>query len=334
MIARAAAAASILALGAAAPATASIGPFTGAGTGTSDHNGHEQSSDQTFVVNSHHVYGGRFTYSFRIDAFGNISGRGDGTYQSSSWHLDGRNGDKGPFSCDPAVTTPPDYEVAIDGRVADGRARLTFSLEGSHEDNVNTDCGADYQANETHTTYLADSLRAVQKDGLVLDPDHPAIGPLRLLTETGDDSNKKIVLDEWSLSIHSPPPDRPQDAGPNAPPGLGARPPGKGSSSICTITGTARADRLKGTRRNDIICGYGGGDRIDGRGGNDLIYGGDGNDRITGGGGRDVLYGNFGNDSFATRDGKKDKAHGGFGPDSARADKRDKLIAIESVTRR
>jgi len=42
-----------------------------------------------------------------------------------------------------------------------------------------------------------------------------------------------------------------------------------------------------------------------------------------------VLYGNFGNDALATRDGKKDKAHGGFGTDSARADKKDRLISIE-----
>ena len=67
MIARATAAAVVLALGAAAPASAFIGPYTGVGSGTSDHNGHQENSDQTFVVNSHHTYSGRFTYSFRID---------------------------------------------------------------------------------------------------------------------------------------------------------------------------------------------------------------------------------------------------------------------------
>jgi Ca2+-binding RTX toxin-like protein len=333
MIGRATGVAILLALGAAAPAGAFIGPYTGVGTGSSDHNVHTNSSDQTDIVNSHHKYTGRFTYSFRIDAFGTITGRGDGTFQSASWHLDGRQDDV-PFDCDVPVTTSPNYSVDINGRVEDGRAHLTFSLDGAHEDNDSQDCGS-YTANESHTTYLANSLRDVQgDDGLVLDPDHPQIGPLRLLTETGEPSNRTVVLDEWDLTIHPPPPDRPQDAGPNAPPGFDDRPPGKGSSSICTIEGTRHADHLKGTKRNDIICGFGGNDTIDGRGGNDLVYGGPGNDRIKGGRGRDVLYGNFGKDSFNTRDGKKDKANGGFDEDSARADKKDRTIAIEHVSRR
>jgi RTX calcium-binding nonapeptide repeat (4 copies) len=334
MIPRVAIATAVVALGAAAPASAFIGPFTGVGTGTSDHNDHQESSDQTFQVNSHHAYGGRFTYSFKIDAFGSISGTGTGAYQSASWHLDGRNGDKGPFSCEVPVMTPPRYKVEVDGRVVNGRAHLQFRLDDSHEDNDSMNCGADYQANETHSTYLAGSLQTVQENEILVDPDHPSIGPLRRLTETGDNSNKRIVLDEWDISIHPPPGDQPQDGGPFAPPGTDSRPPGKDETSICTIMGTAHADRLRGTRGNDVICGFGGGDRINGRGGNDLVYGGPGGDRITGGGGRDVLYGNFGNDSFSTRDRKKDRAHGGFGKDSARADKKDRLIAIERASRR
>lgn len=325
MTARALLLAILLALGAAAPAAAFIGPFTGVGTGNSDHNQHREGGD---TVNSHHQYQGRFTYSFRIDAYGNVSGTGIGTYQGASWHLDGTTSSNGAFSCDPPVTTSDRYKVDINGRVENGLAHVMFSLENAHEDNETMDCNG-YQANETHSTYLANSLRDVQKDGLVIDPDRPSIGPLRLLTETGDDTNKTIVLDEWSISIQPPPPDRPQDAGPNAPPGFDSRPPGKDETSICTIKGTAHADRLNGTPRNDIICGFGGGDRINGRGGNDLVYGGPGDDRIKGGGGRDVLYGNFGKDSFATRDGKKDKAHGGFDTDSAVADTKDKLISIE-----
>jgi Ca2+-binding RTX toxin-like protein len=334
MIGRATGLAILLALGAAAPAAAFIGPYTGVGTGSSDHYVHTNNSDQSDVVDSKHVYKGRFTYSFRIDPYGTIDGRGDGTFQSATWRLDGRN-DNVPFGCNPPITTSPNYEVEINGFVTDGRAHLTMSLLDAHEDNLDYDCGADYTADESHTTYLANSLRVVQgDDGLVLDPDHPRIGPLRLLTETGEPSNRSVVLDEWDITIHPPPPNRPQDAGPNAPPGVEDRPPGKGSSSICTIEGTRRADHLKGTKRNDIICGFGGNDTIDGRGGNDLVYGGPGNDRIKGGRGRDVLYGNFGKDSFNTRDGKKDKAHGGFDEDRASADRRDRTIAIEHVSRR
>ncbi|MFL6109830.1 MAG: glucoamylase family protein, partial [Catenulispora sp.] len=64
----------------------------------------------------------------------------------------------------------------------------------------------------------------------------------------------------------------------------------------CTITGTRRANRLVGTRGDDVICGLGGDDRINGRGGNDIIYGDAGDDRIYGGNGNDTLYGDAGAD--------------------------------------
>jgi hypothetical protein len=59
----------------------------------------------------------------------------------------------------------------------------------------------------------------------------------------------------------------------------------------CTITGTARADRLRGTRGDDVICGLGGDDVIDGRDGDDALFGDGGRDRIDGGDGDDTLYG-------------------------------------------
>jgi Tol biopolymer transport system component len=46
------------------------------------------------------------------------------------------------------------------------------------------------------------------------------------------------------------------------------------------LLGTARRDRLTGTRLNDVIVAEGGDDRIDGRGGPDLIVAGAGNDRV------------------------------------------------------
>jgi Ca2+-binding RTX toxin-like protein len=260
-----------------------------------------------------------------------VTGRGDGVHQSARWRLDGRNYDEGNFGCDVPVTTTPSYEVDISGRVEDRRLHLMFSLNGAEETNEEQDCGADYKANATRTQYLANSLRTVQGDGLVLDADRPVIGPLRLLEESGDQSNRRVILHEWEISLRAP--DRPQDTGPNAPPGFGERPQ-RGDSSICTIEGTGGNDRLNGTRRNDVICGYGGRDRINGRGGHDLVYAGPGNDRVTGGGGLDTLYGNFGEDSFATRDGKRDKAHGGTGRDSASVDRRDRTAAVERVSRR
>ena len=64
----------------------------------------------------------------------------------------------------------------------------------------------------------------------------------------------------------------------------------------CTITGTPRADRLRGTRGPDVVCGLGGNDTIDARDGDDTVFGDAGDDRIDGGDGDDTLYGGEGDD--------------------------------------
>jgi RTX calcium-binding nonapeptide repeat (4 copies) len=336
MICRAAVLTIAVTLAAVAPAAADIGPFRGVGTGLADRYHHMENSDRSFFSDSKDKYSGRFVYAFNIDGFGNVRGRGQGVYNSATWHLSGKNYDKGNFDCDIPVRTSPNYVVEISGRVVDGNAELRLDLEGAEEINSDYDCGAEYTGLETHSTYFADSLRLAQEDDPIsVNIERPRIGPLRFLEETGTvPTNNRVNLHEWSISIQPPPPSEPQDGGPNAPPGVDDRPPGRDESSICTIEGTRRADRLNGTRGNDVICGFGGGDSIDGRGGNDLVYGGPGDDRIKGGRGRDVLYGNFGKDSFATRDNKKDKAHGGFETDSATIDRRDRTVAVERVSRR
>ena len=79
----------------------------------------------------------------------------------------------------------------------------------------------------------------------------------------------------------------------------------------CTITGTARADRLRGTRGDDVICGLGGDDRIDGGGGDDALFGDAGRDRVDGGEGDDTLYGGEGDDAL-----KGEIVSGGPGTDA------------------
>jgi dienelactone hydrolase len=66
----------------------------------------------------------------------------------------------------------------------------------------------------------------------------------------------------------------------------------------CTIFGTPDADRLTGTRGDDVICGLGGNDTIDGRQGDDVVLGGDGNDTIDGGQGDDTVHGGDGDDEI------------------------------------
>jgi hypothetical protein len=83
----------------------------------------------------------------------------------------------------------------------------------------------------------------------------------------------------------------------------------------CTITGTSRADRLRGTRGDDVICGLGGDDVIDGRDGDDALMGDGGRDRIDGGDGDDTLYGGEDGDRLDGEHGT-DVLSGGPGPDA------------------
>ena len=92
---------------------------------------------------------------------------------------------------------------------------------------------------------------------------------------------------------------------------------------VPTIRGTSRADRLRGTRRADVISGGSGRDRITGLAGNDIICGGPGNDRLTGGAGFDAIRGGGGADRIlGGRDGdaieggpRRDRLAGGAGTD-------------------
>ena len=108
----------------------------------------------------------------------------------------------------------------------------------------------------------------------------------------------------------------------------------------CTITGTRRDDRLRGTYRRDVICGLGGDDRIDGLYGPDVVYGDAGADRLDGDLGGDTLYGDegddrldgdFGSDVLAAGPGDdrldggpgRDHSEGGAGDDRCRTDSAD-----------
>ena len=101
----------------------------------------------------------------------------------------------------------------------------------------------------------------------------------------------------------------------------------------CTKLGTARADRLRGTRGKDVICGLGGADKIYGLSGNDTLIGGAGNDTIVGGKGRDRMMGDAGRDRISARDRTRDYVNGGSGSDRASVDTRKGRDAVRSVER-
>lgn len=105
----------------------------------------------------------------------------------------------------------------------------------------------------------------------------------------------------------------------------------------CRHAGSASADRLVGTRRNDSFCGYLGDDRLDGGSGDDLLDGGSGSDTLIGRPGQDDLRGGEGADTIYARDGERDVIDCGHGPstDTVQADPIDLIRpGCEQVMRR
>jgi hypothetical protein len=88
----------------------------------------------------------------------------------------------------------------------------------------------------------------------------------------------------------------------------------------CTIKGNRKSNRLRGTRRFDVICGRGGNDRIVTSGGGDVVLAGGGKDRIrlqrSG-----YAFGQGGADKFFARNGNKNYLEGGGGRDWAQFDR-------------
>jgi hypothetical protein len=71
------------------------------------------------------------------------------------------------------------------------------------------------------------------------------------------------------------------------------------ASPLARITGTDRADVLRGGAASDVVDGRGGNDVLNGRGGNDVLYGREGNDRLIGGAGSDQIVCGPGRDTVS-----------------------------------
>jgi uncharacterized delta-60 repeat protein len=84
-------------------------------------------------------------------------------------------------------------------------------------------------------------------------------------------------------------------AGPSGGAGGAGRPPRCGGKPA-TIVGTPQKDRLRGTRRADVIAALGGNDTVTALGGDDIVCGGAGRDVLRGGPGTDRLLGQAGDD--------------------------------------
>ena len=136
--------------------------------------------------------------------------------------------------------------------------------------------------------------------------------------------------------------------------GTGGEAPPSGLPSVaCALveTGTPGADRLTGTTGHDRLLGLAGDDRLRGRAGHDCLDGGSGDDRLEGEGGSDALYGRggadtlsggsgtnlydagAGNDVVLAANGRRETIRCGAGRDRARADRADRAVGCERVTR-
>ncbi len=100
------------------------------------------------------------------------------------------------------------------------------------------------------------------------------------------------------------------------------------------LLGGAGNDRLLGGAGNDRLLGGAGKDRLLGGAGNDRLRGGAGADRLSGGAGRDRFEGGPGNDTIEAADGISEPIRCGPGRDTVRADRGDRLIGCERVSRR
>jgi Ca2+-binding RTX toxin-like protein len=276
---------------------AAAGPYSGVGTGLLDRYRHIQNS--SFTSDSKDVYRGRFTYSFRIDEFGNVEGRGNGDYLTATWRLDGVHHGVGRFGCNVPMRTTR-FTVRVTGRATDTSIHLRFALEGASEANDDYDCGARFTGFATDAPRLADSLELVQPpDGIETSRANPSIAPLSRLEVIGDDRDRRVNLHEWTITIRAP--------GEPPPPPTGGTGGGSGPTNpggACTITGTPGNDTLVGTPRRDVICGLAGNDVIRGAGGHDSLRGEAGNDRLLAGGGNDTLEGGAGADTLLGQDGR------------------------------
>lgn len=278
-----------------------------------------QASDpkDSLVVESDDSYRGRGILTLKEEDNGLLVPSSNSfAYQSATWHLSGQNGTNGSFDCNPTVTTT-DGTVDAAGRVVGGVLYVRFILSGTHEHNDDWDCGAHFTGYATDSEYEGESLLQVedaQPGGkIVTSADHPSVGALVDVEDTGTAPNTKHTVARWTITITK----RSGSSKDDGPAGPSTSPrPTSSTRKVCTINGTAHADILAGTSGDDVICAYGGNDRIDGGGGHDLIYGG------------------LGKDTIQARDKTVDQVDGGPGKDKGTFDRspRDKVARVEHAT--
>ncbi|MBI5104549.1 MAG: hypothetical protein HZB46_06120 [Solirubrobacterales bacterium] len=107
----------------------------------------------------------------------------------------------------------------------------------------------------------------------------------------------------------------------------------EGGSGPDVLDGQAGNDRLSGGLGKDNLLGDVGNDRLTGGVDADRLSGGAGDDVLLPGRGRDRVAGGAGNDTISARDGARDVVDCGRGRDTARVDRKDRVVGCEKVSR-
>jgi Ca2+-binding RTX toxin-like protein len=324
----------------AAPAAASgADVWRGTATGVQDRvRHHDEQTSPNVVWDDQQHYEVELSFSFTIDEQGVISGDGDGRYTAARWHIAGVNEDAANgtpptdphFDCAPPISADP-FDVLIAGDATADTVTLQLLIPDAAEISEDYDCGADFELFPSASQYMAESLHDVGGDELSFARARPTLRALVADEAIDSDDTTGNAHSTWTIRLTAPAAGGSGGGGGGG--GAGGAPTPSGNPpdrSLCTVTGTRRADVLEGTPGPDVICAFGGDDVIRGRGGDDVIYAGSGKDRIRPGGGKDTVSAGPGDDRISARDGKRDRIDGGRGRDRATIDRKlDKVTRVE-----
>ncbi len=179
--------------------------WTGEVEGTLTETGHRDNEasdpDNRVVVDDSQLYRVRFTFGFRVTRDGSIVGKGVGEYLDATWHLEGRNGDAGSFSCDPEVRVPDTFKVEVVGRAKGRTLELELRLKNVFESNDELDCGADFTAYAGETHKIVDSMDVSGARKLSVDQAQASVAPINYHEELTVGEREVERDHEWRITL-------------------------------------------------------------------------------------------------------------------------------------
>ncbi len=181
------------------------GTWHGTAEGIRVDDGHLQSGSppDDVVSSSESNYQVELGFSFTVGSSGAITGTGHGDYSDAHWHLEGRNGTQGDFSCDPPIHDNS-FPVVVGGQASGDQAKLSLAIPDSVETNSDYACGAGYSGYATTTHDMADSLSLVNGQQLKIALAKPTSLTLTKTVDSGGGDHTEHDQIIWSFSVTPP----------------------------------------------------------------------------------------------------------------------------------